>query len=49
MKREKQSPMNEATTKKLKKLTWIYRKANSMEEKQLILKLFEFYYHLESD
>ena len=48
-KQNKKPPMDKVTAKKLKKLTWIYRKANSLEEAQLILKLFEFYYHLGSD
>lgn len=48
-KQNKKPPMDKVTAKKLKKLTWIYRKTKSLEEAQLILKLFEFYYHLGSD
>lgn len=49
MKQKKQPPIDKVTAKKLKKLTWLLCKANSLEEQRLILKLFEFYYHLESD
>lgn len=49
MKQKKQPPIDKVTAKKIKKLTWLLRKANSLEEQRLILKLFEFYYHLESD
>lgn len=49
MKQKKQPPIDKVTAKKLKKLTWILCKANSLEEQRFILKLFEFYYHLESD
>lgn len=49
MAKKKQLPMDQVTAKKLKKLTWIYRHAENLQEKILILRLFEFYYQIESD
>lgn len=49
MAKKKQLPMDQVTAKKLKKLTWIYHHAESLQEKILILRLFEFYYQIESD
>ena len=49
MKQKKQLSLDRITTKKLKKLNWCFRHTRSLEEKELILKLFAIYYHLGSD
>lgn len=49
MKQKKQLPLDRITTKKLKKLTWCFRNAGSLEEKELILQLCAIYYHLGFD
>ena len=49
MAKKKQLPMDQLTSNKLKKLTLFYRLAGSLQEKILILRLFEFYYQIESD
>lgn len=46
---KKQLPLDQVTAKKLKRLAWIYRHAENLQEKMLILRLFEFYYQIESD
>ncbi len=46
---KKQLPLDQVTAKKLKRLTWIYRHTENLQEKMLILRLFEFYYQIESD